>query len=331
MRLYRLPVVSLITGLVFLLVEPAMADQVQVATVTVREQNSLVRELLAEITAPQRQTIAAEIQGVVSSNRLEMGTSVVEGQVVVEIDSNEQQAVVAIAVSQLASTGIELAHAQRSLLRAKKNRNQNAMSESQFDEFSTAFDKAKVNRELAAGRVKLEQTRLEKYRVKTPFSGELVTATPVVGQYVRSGDAVFEVVNLLIRRVVLQLTSSELSSYQRGDYGLICDGEMMTTISVSPVEESNTGMASMELHGCGDTLRPGQHVGVDLVKLNAPYIPDYGIHKDIYGTFVYVVRQGRVGRTLYSRLKLGDRVIVVGAEQVKIGDMVTSIEVDAES
>ena len=327
----RLPVASLITGLVFLLIEPAIADQVQVATVTVREQNSLVRELLAEITAPQRQTIAAETQGVVSSNRLEMGTSVVEGQVVVEIDSREQQAIVAIAVSQLASAEVELAHAKRSLIRARKNRDQKAMSESQFDEFSTTFDKAEVNRELAAGRVRLEQTRLEKYRVKTPFSGELVTATPVVGQYVRSGDAVFEVVNPLIRRVVLQLTAAELSSYLQGDYRLICDGEIMSTISVSPVGESRTGLASVELYGCDASLRPGQHVGVDLVKLNMPDIPEYGIHKDTEGKFVYVVKQGKVGRTQYSRLKRGDRVIVIGAEQVEIGDRVTSIEVDAES
>ena len=36
-----------------------LADKLQVATVTVREQNSLVREILAEITAPRQQTIAA--------------------------------------------------------------------------------------------------------------------------------------------------------------------------------------------------------------------------------------------------------------------------------
>ena len=62
-----------------------------------------------------------------------------------------------------------------------------------------------------------------------------------------------------------------------------------------------------------------------------PDIPEYGIQRDVDGRFVYVVSQGKVGRRQYSSLKTGEKVIVIGAEQVEVGDSVIAIDMDGES
>ena len=105
-----------------------------------------------------------------SATGLKWVPNVAEEHVVVEIDATEQQALLDIAVSELGLADLDLAHTKRALNRAQTNRRQNALSESRFDEFQTAFDKSRVNRQLMSGRVKLQQTRLEKHKIRAPFS-----------------------------------------------------------------------------------------------------------------------------------------------------------------
>ena len=141
----------------------------------------------------------------------------------------------------------------------------------------------------------------------------------------------FELVNAKVRLVTLQLTSAELSSILTGEYSLICDNHMMTTISISPVGAADSGLASVEMQGCDKALRTGQHVGVNLVRLNSAAIPGDGIFEDAEGKFVYVVHQGKVHRQSYEHLSRGDKVIVLGTERIAIGDDVTVIDVSSGS
>ncbi|MBT4521355.1 MAG: efflux RND transporter periplasmic adaptor subunit [Halieaceae bacterium] len=323
---------SLMLLLLMLLSQTAPA-QVQVATVTVIESHSLIRELLARVIAPKRQFIATEVRGVVSSSRIEMGTEVTAGQMVVEVESAEQQALVEIARSEYESITLDLAHKRRILDRAESNLTHRAISKAQFDEIETRYRKALVNKKLLSNRLALEETRLAKHRIKAPFRGNLVTATPVIGQYVRPGDTVFEVVNTDTSRLSLELTSSELAALARGDYALLCNNILLTPLAVSPSGNSRSGMNLLETSTCADIeeLRPGQHSGVNLVNINLANVPGNGVHTDTTGEFVYVVSAGTVHRRPLTGLKSGDSVIVLGAEKVQPGDAVTVISLDAKS
>jgi RND family efflux transporter MFP subunit len=259
-----------------------------------------------------------------------MGTHVAKGQIVVEIESSEQEAVLDIARKRVASAEVELLHQQRAFKRAKINRDQNAISEAQFDEVETMLAKAKAHLALMKSQVRLEETRLHKYQIRSPFSGELVRSSPVIGQYVRPGDSVFEIVNTDERRVAVQLTPSETSELLGNRYALFCASEMLTPVPVSPKGEAKTGMTSLELKGCSEGLRPGQHVGLDLVKINAASIPDKGIRSDKRGKYVYVVDGGIVVRRALKELQIGENVIVMGAENVRVGGLVSPIVLDNE-
>ena len=74
MRMLRLNMLTLIICSQWVLADTGTSPYTQVATITVQEPHSLVREILGRVIAPQRQVIAAETHGVVISHRLEMGT-----------------------------------------------------------------------------------------------------------------------------------------------------------------------------------------------------------------------------------------------------------------
>ncbi len=314
----------------WLLVFPLLvsaADR-QVATLQVRQQNHLLREVLAEIIAPDHQVVAAETSGVVRSHRLEMGSLVMKGQLVVEIDSSEQGAILDIARKELTSAEVDLVYKQKVLKRAKVNHAQHAISDAQFDEVETMYTKARAYLALMKSRVRLQETRLQKYQIRSPFTGELVRSTPVIGQYVRPGDSVFEVVNARKRRVAVQLTPGETSGFLDGRLALLCADEMLTLISVSPVGDGKTGMTSLELDGCSEGLRPGQHVGIELVETNLAEIPRKSIQNDERGRYVHVVNGGIVVRRSLADLRQGENVIVMGTDGIRAGDLVHPIALD---
>ena len=319
--------------LVLLLLIPleSHAADVQVATLVVSEQNKLVREILAEVITPVHQVVAAETSGVVSSQRMEMGSHLVKGQIVVEIESSEQEAILDIARKELASARVEQGLRQRALQRAKVNHGQHAISEAQFDEVETRFAKAQAHLALMKSRVKLQETRLRKYQIRSPFNGQLVRSSPVVGQYVRPGDSVFEIVNTEERRIAIQLTPAEVSGLLDSRFTLLCTGKILKLISVSPMGEEKTGMTSLELEGCSDGLRPGQHIGVELVETRVASIPERGIQTDGKGKYVYVVNKGIVFRRALGELQSGENVIVMGTDKVDIGDLVHPIALDTQA
>lgn len=313
------------------LAERLDGNRVQVATLEVQEQGSLVREVLAEVVAPRRQTIAAEINGVIHSHRLEMGMPVSKGQVIVEMDSSEQQALLEIAIAELASARVDLAYTGKSFERAKINRGQRVLSEAQFDEAETAHAKSQAYMALMQSRVKLQQTRLEKYQIRAPFDGELVHGTPVVGLYVRPGEPVFEIVDIAERRIALQLTPEELSSLLRGDYVLSCEGDPMVLVAMSPVGQLKTGMTSLEVRGCDRNLLPGQHVSIDLIEARDADIPEQSILVDDDGEYVFIVDEEVVRRRDPETLQAGESVIVLGADRVQEGDVVMPIRLDSDT
>ncbi len=307
------------------------AADIQVAIVKVQERGALVREVLSEVIAPRRQIIAAEINGVISSHRLEMGMPVSKGQVVVEIESSEQQALFEIATQELTTARVDLAYRTKSFERAKINRNQNALSEAQFDEVQTELAKSRAHVTLTESRVKLQKTRLEKYRIKAPFDGELVRPTPVIGLYVRPGEPVFEIVDVGEQRIELKLTPEELSGLLEGNYALMCESNPMTLVAMSPVGEIKTGMTSLEARGCKRQLLPGQHVSINLVETSYADLPQQSILNDDDGEYVYVVEEKTVSRRDPRKLEVGESIIVLGTDKVSPGDVVTPINLDADS
>jgi membrane fusion protein, multidrug efflux system len=307
-----------------------MAADVQVATLKVREQNLLVREVLAEIITPDRQMVTAETGGVVRSERLEMGSQVTKGQVVVEIESSEQEAILDIARKELASAEVEEAHRRRTLQRAKINRDQKVISEAQFDKVETLFAKAQARLALMKSRVRLQETRLQKYQIRSPITGDLVRSSPVAGRYVRPGDPVFEIVNTDELRIAVQLTPAETSEFLSDRYALFCGNERLRPVSVSPTGEAKTGMTSLEFEACLEGLRPGQHVGVSLVLIDVASVPGKSIQTDEKGKYVYIVNGGIVVRRTLEELRKGESVIVMGTERVAVGDLVNPIALDIE-
>jgi multidrug efflux pump subunit AcrA (membrane-fusion protein) len=192
------------------------------------------------------------------------------------------------------------------------------------------FARAQAHLALMKSRVRLQETRLLKYQIRSPFAGQLVRSSPVIGGYVKPGDSVFEIVNTQERRIAIQLTPAETSGLLEARYRLFCADEMLNLVSVSPMGEEKTGMTSLELEGCSEGLRPGQHIGVELVETNVARIPEKGIQTDERGKYVYVVSSGIVFRRALGELQNGESVIVMGSDKVDIGDLVHPIALDTQ-
>lgn len=317
---------------VFLCLMSSFANSdVQVAIVKLGQQNLPIRNILAKVVTPQRQQISAEVAGVVRSRRLEMGAPIRAGQILVEVDSDEQQVLLEIAERELRSKEVDLAHARKMWERAVSNRKHKAISEARFDDAVTQLNKAQALKDLSVSAVALQKTLLEKYQIRAPFTGALVNSTPVVGLYVRPGDVIGELVNTDTLRIVAPLTNEELAGIRRADLSLLCGNNFLEIVSVSPVSNESSGFVDVEMTPCPQKLRVGQRVVLNLVQQDLSNFPQQGIQTDTGGKFVYIVTEGIAKRRRLKELSIGDNIIVVGMKKVRDGDRVQTIVLELDS
>lgn len=289
--------------------------------------------------------VANEVPGVIREIGFDSGDMVEEGDVLIRLDSEIDEAA-------LRTRRAEAQLAQQEFKRVENLLPRRAVSQSQFDE-------AKANYDAARARVNEAEAQLGKKVVRAPFDGKLGLRLVDQGEYIATGTPIVEI-NML-DPIYLDYTLSErnLPQVEQGyevevTVAAVPDetftGEV-SAINTSVNPETRTVRIRATLANPDGKLRPGMFATVmtrQPEEREVVTVPRTAVSYNTYGDFVFLVQENDEGELSVTRrtvstgsvsdgrvavlegLKEGDRVVAKGLQRLRAGQRVT-IQQDADS
>ncbi|HEY6195852.1 MAG TPA: efflux RND transporter periplasmic adaptor subunit [Candidatus Eisenbacteria bacterium] len=284
---------------------------------------------VGSVTAVHGVTVSADLPGIVERIEFESGRSVRAGDVLVRLDTSQEQ-------EQLAS-----AEAQRDLARLNLERSRQLLAKQVLAQ--AEFDRAEAEAKQAEAGVGEIQARIKRKTIRAPFAGVLGLRQVNLGQYLNGGDPVVPLQSMDPVYVNFSLPQQDVSSLRIGaGVRVVADGiatagfEGAITAMNSVVDEATRNVqVQATFRNPEGRLRPGMFVEVKASSGRGDSVivlPASAVCYAPYGNSVFVVTQlkgpkGGTYRGVEQRfVKLGpgrgDQVSVVSG--LKPGEEVVS-------
>jgi len=279
-------------------------------------------DAIGTVTAVQGVVVSADLPGIVAAIECESGARVKAGDVLVRLDTRQEEA--------------QLAAAQAAEHLARVNLERLSTLRAQGVAAQAEFDQADAEAKQAAARVRETKAVIDRKTIRAPFAGVLGIRQINLGQYVNAGQAIVPLQSL--DRVFVDFAvpqqqmaevrvGAELNVSLDGVPGIAAKGRVSAINSVIDQSTRNVtvrGTFANESH----RLLPGMFVKASVVVGEgepAIAIPASAISHAPYGDFVFVVDSlvGPTGakyrgvRQQVVRLgdARGDRVAILGGVQ----------------
>jgi len=296
----------------------AMADQFaamqpppEAVTTAVAEREDWPAALTAigTVAAIQGVTVSADLPGIVERIAFDSGRTVREGDILVELDTRQEQA-------QLAAAEAQLELARLNFERMQGLVQEDAVSRAEYDSAAAAYKQAQARiREIGA--------TIERKTIRAPFSGFLGIRQVNLGQYLSGGDPVVPLQSLnpiYVNFGVPQQNGAQMRVGRRiriagEDLGGIEVEGRVTAIDSVVDQTTRNVQVQATLSNRGGKLRPGMFVEVQVVvgaSRSVVPLPASAISYAPYGDSVFVVtelkdQQGQPYRGVRQQfVKLGD-------------------------
>ena len=239
----------------------------------------------------QRVLMRSQIDGVIENIDFEEGDEITKDQRLIDISTKELQLKlkIAIADSNLADINIK---------RDEKLSSSNLISSSQLDQTRTRAESARLNRELA-------RISLKKSLISSPLDGTIKTRHVKVGEFVRKGDKLVEILDLsrvIVKVNIPELEILEIKIGQKVEIALYIMEEIIFSGEVKNIgleADSNNRTFPVEIHvsNAERILRPGMLARATFtksIKDEQIIIPRHTILEKERGRVVYVFDKGKV-------------------------------------
>jgi membrane fusion protein (multidrug efflux system) len=303
---------------------PTQVETVRVAPASLAEQFETVGSLRAQESA----VIRPEIDGKIIAINFSEGQHVAAGTPLFTLDG-------ALAQADLNEAAANLSNSRRANARARELADKQLISRADVD-------KAAAGLGVDQARAASARARLDKTRIRAPFDGVVGLRSVSVGDYVKPGDALVDLVRMDPIEVELRAPEVVLASLAVGQkINLGVDsfpGQVFTgtIVAIAPTVElaGRSVLLRARLDNNDGKLRPGMSARVQIVlgtNPNALMVPEQAIWPSGEEKMVYVVKDGvakLVPVTLGARqpgmvevvsgLKAGDEVVTAG--QLKLHD-----------
>jgi membrane fusion protein, multidrug efflux system len=286
-------------------------------------------EVIGTVAAIQGVTVSADLPGTVDKIRFESGEWVHEGDVLVELDTRQEQA-------QLAEV-----EAQRDLAHINYGRTQQLVKEGVIAR--TEYDNVTAQQKVTEGQVGEIHATIARKTIRAPFSGILGIRQVNLGQYLAAGQAIVSLQSLnpiYVNIGVPQQTTTQLGigrslRITSDDLPGVTFTGRITALDSVVNESTRNIMVQATLANPQNKLRPGMFVQVALGlggSAQVIAVPASAINYAPYGDSVFVVtdlrdEKGRTYRGVRQQVvKLGgargDQVGVVSG--INSGDEVVT-------
>ena len=284
---------------------------------------------IGTVAAVNGVTVSADLPGVVQKITFASGDAAEAGQVLVQLDTRQEQAQLGAAEAKLELTRLNLDR-----MRGLREQGINSPVD---------FDTAVAEQKQAEGNVGEIRATIERKTIRAPFQGVLGLRQVNLGQYLKSGDPVVSLQSLDPVYVNFDVPQQELGRVRAGGEVRVSaegmsGGELTGRITAvdSNVDESTRNVrVQASLRNPKARLRPGMFVTARLLldaRDRVVALPASAINYAPYGDSVYIVEEmkgpgGQAFRGVRQQfVKLGgargDQIAVVSG--LKAGDEVVT-------
>ena len=291
-----------------------------------------VEELLSaigSIEANEKVQLKAETGGVIARIGFTEGAPVAKGDLLFEMDSAKESAV-------LAQVKAEADVARQNLERARQLANTRAISAQELDQLASLVDARDAAR-------RLQEEQLSDMRILAPFTGVIGTRQVSAGQYVDRGQPLVDLVDKSKVKIAFRVPERRLGEIQLGQ-------EVRVTVSaypdrtfhgqvdlISPVvdEATRTALVRALVPNADDLLKPGMFARVQTLidrREKSLVIPESALVASLDGFTVFVVSDGKAQLTpvvvgvrdrgtaeIRSGLESGQQIVVRGTQKLVDG------------
>jgi len=308
--------------------------------------------LAIEITAPgsfvayEEATISTETLGTVAELRVREGDRVRQGAILLLLDPTKAKLAVKQSEAALAQAEANFEKARSELERKLLLLSDRTISQGTFDTFKAQHDAAVAAVDGAESSLAMARQRLEDMTITAPFGGVIRAKRRSVGEYVKSGDPLLELIQIDPLKLRFEVPEKHAARLALGQAvttavsalpGESFEGDIMTIFPTLDVH-SRTIRVEARVPNRDHRLKPGFYASVQVPLARVPgslLIPRSALVRREGIEQVFVVREDRaesvvvqVGAetgervSVLSGLSPTDRVIVSGAEGLRPGDRV---------
>ncbi len=175
---------------------------------------SPVRQSISEYTrtdsrieAENRIEVTAEVMGRCIALNVEEGDKVKKGQVLIELDKDEQ-------LAQLRQQKAQLISTEKDYLIAKELFSHGLNSRQEYDSAASSYEQQKET-------INQTNEQLAKYTVRAPITGTISMKAVQLGEVVSSGTPIFTIVDPTSYMLRVQIEESEYSRLHKGQRALV--------------------------------------------------------------------------------------------------------------
>jgi membrane fusion protein, multidrug efflux system len=286
-------------------------------------------QAIGTVEAVHGVTVAADLPGLVSRIEFQSGKKIRAGDVLVRLDTRQEQAQLAAAEAQRSLTAVNFE-------RMKGLREKGITSQAEYD-------KAAAEQKQAVAQTGESKASIGRKTIRAPFSGVLGIRQVNLGQYLKPGDPIVALQSLDPIYVNFDVPQQQLGDLRVGAevhvtaQGIEKAAATGTITAINSIVDSGTRNVQVQatLANPEEKLRPGMFVEAEVVLgAGTPIValPGSAINYAPYGNSVFVVEQmkGKDGKP-YSGVRQqfvkigasrGDQVAVLSG--VKSGEQIVS-------
>lgn len=300
------------------------------------ESLSIKSTYVGNLLPNQRVIMRSEIDGVIENIYFDEGDEIVNSKKLIDISTKELslKLKIAFADSKLAETNLK---------RDEKLAKDNLIPNAQLDQTRTFAERALLNRELA-------KISLNKSIINSPLSGTVKTRFVKVGEFVRKGDRLVEILNVDRILVKVNIPEQEILQFnigQKVDIELyilekkLFEGKVKK-IGLEADASNRTFPVEIEVNNRERILRPGMLARVTFnkrVDQDQVVVPRHTILERDSGRIVYVVDKGKafqreVSTGISQREKVqiltglgrGEQLVVEGHTKLTDGEEINIVQ-----
>lgn len=276
-----------------------------------------------------------ETAGRISSINFKDGSAVAKGSLLVGLDSATQSA-------EFDQARANLGLAQVNLKRTRELFERKFVSQQ-------ALDNTEAGLKVQEAALALAQARLDKMRIKAPFSGVVGIRNVSVGDYVKEGQELINLEDISTLKIDFRLPESYLGQLKPGQTIEVSSdalpGQKFEAVldAVNPLVDTGGRAIESRAHlaNTDGRLRPGMFVRVRLIfeqRSKVLLVPEQAIVPDTKTPFVFVVQEGKAMRVpvktgtrrnaqveIVEGLKAGDEVVTAGQMKLRDGAPVKAV------
>jgi len=264
--------------------------------------------------------VGAQLSGIVRRLYVTVGSSVVQGETIAEIDSRPIEAKVKQALTQLTQAEVTLAKANLDFTRSRELFDAGVISKQQFDDANATLRAATASEAAAKSSVEEASVDLAYVAIRAPISGTVASVSTQQGETVAASFATPTFVTIIQKNaleIVAMVDEADIGNVRPGESaGFITetwpDREFTgTVLRVAPVATIISGVVNYEvaisIRRDVELLKPDMTANVNIVtsQHRALVIPADCVHRDEDGSFVQL--RSAAGPPVKQRITVGNR------------------------